>query len=69
LQSMKSTLRQQFNLAVCESAHQDSRQQAQLTLASVAGTRALLDTQFQRVEDFITSRYGLRIARVAFQYL
>ena len=69
LQSVKSKLRLQFNIAICESNFQDSWQRAQIALTSISTAKTILETLFLRVEEFIAAHYGLRIDKIDIRYL
>lgn len=67
--SLKDRLRQRFNVAVIESGHQDSWQQAQVTVASIALSRRTLDQVLSRVESFVTETYPMFSVAVEREYL
>ena len=55
LRSLKDRLRQRFNVSVAETGFQDRPGRAELTVATVAGTRALADALLDRVDAFVES--------------
>ncbi|MBN2345576.1 MAG: DUF503 domain-containing protein [Candidatus Aminicenantes bacterium] len=66
--SLKERLKNQFNVAVAESDHQDLWQRAQLTVVSLAPGRPDLESTFRQVEDFVCRHYALRITRLRIRY-
>jgi len=61
-------LKNKFNIAVAESDYQDLWQKAQLSVVSLAASRAILENTFQQVEDFIYLNSALQISKIRIQY-
>jgi uncharacterized protein YlxP (DUF503 family) len=68
LSSVKERLRNKFNIAIVESGHQEQWQKAQLTIVSLGPNRAILDSAFQQIEDFIFLNYAVEISRMQVRY-
>ena len=68
LSSLKERLKNKFNIAVAESDYQDLWQKAQLSVVSLAASRAILENTFQQVEDFIYLNSALQISKIRIQY-
>ena len=68
LSSLKERLKNKFNIAVVESDYQDLWQKAQLSIVSLAPTRAILENTFKQIEDFIFLNYALQISKIEIQY-
>ncbi len=68
LSSLKERLRHKFNIAIVESDHQDQWQKAQLTIVSIGPSRAILESAFQQIEDFIFLNYAVEISRLQVRY-
>jgi len=69
VRSLKEKLRRRFNVAVIESGHQDSWQQAQISLVTIALDQGLLDRIFSRIEVFIEESYPMFAVSVDREYL
>jgi len=68
LSSLKERLRRKFNIAVVESGHQEQWQKAQLAIVSLGPSRALLESAFQQIEEFIYLNYAVEISRLQVRY-
>jgi uncharacterized protein YlxP (DUF503 family) len=68
LSSLKERLKNKFNIALAESDYQDLWQKAQLSVVSLAPTRAILENTFKQIEDFIFLNYALQISKIEIQY-
>jgi hypothetical protein len=68
LSSLKERLKHKFNIAVAESDDQDLWQKAQLSVVALGPGRALLDSTFQQIEDFIFLNYAVQISKMKVQY-
>ena len=55
VRSLKDRLRGRFNVSVAETGMQDRPDRAVLTVATVAGTRALADSLLDRIDTFVES--------------
>jgi uncharacterized protein YlxP (DUF503 family) len=55
LRSLKDRLRSKYNVAVAETGLQGVHHRAEVTVATVAGTRALADALLDRVDAFVAS--------------
>jgi hypothetical protein len=64
LSSLKERLKHKFNIAVAESDYQDLWQKAQLSVVTIGPNRAVLESVFQQVEDFIYQNYAVEISRM-----
>lgn len=53
LNSLKTRLRNRFNIALCETGFQDKWQRSELGMAAVAGTRRGVDKTIQGVVSFL----------------
>jgi uncharacterized protein YlxP (DUF503 family) len=68
LSSMKERLKHKFNIAIAESDYQDLWQKAQLTIVSLGQGRAMLESTFQQIEDFIFLNYAVQISKMKVEY-
>jgi len=68
LSSLKERLRHKFNIAVVESDYQDLWQKAQLSVVALSPGRALLESVFQQIEDFIFLNYAVQISKLKVRY-
>jgi len=68
LSSLKERLKNKFNVAVAESDHQDLWQQAQLSVVTLGPGRAVLESTFQQIEEFIFLNYAVQISKMKVQY-
>ncbi|HSQ34404.1 MAG TPA: DUF503 domain-containing protein [Candidatus Binatia bacterium] len=66
--SLKKRLKNKFNIAVAESAHQELWQKAQLAIVSLAASRTFLERTFKEIEDFIYLNYAVQISRMEIRY-
>jgi hypothetical protein len=64
LSSLKERLKHKFNVAVAESDYQDLWQQAQLSVVTLGANRAILESAFQQIEEFIFMNYAVQISRL-----
>ncbi len=64
LSSLKERLKHKFNIAVAESDYQDLWQKAQLSVVTIGPNRAVLESVFQQIEDFIYQNYAVEISRM-----
>ena len=55
IRSLKDRLRRRFNVSVAETGLQDRPDRAEITVATVAGTRALADSLLDRLDAFVES--------------
>lgn len=53
LNSLKTRLRNKFNVSVCETGYQDKWQRSELAIVTVANTRRLADRFSQNVISFL----------------
>lgn len=68
LSSLKERLKHKFNVAVAESGFQDLWQQAQLAVVTLGPNRAILESTFQQIEDFIFMNYSVQISRMQVRF-
>ncbi len=68
LSSLKERLKNKFNVAVAESDYQDLWQKAQLSVVTLSPGRAVLESAFQQIEDFIYLNYAVQVSRMKVQY-
>ena len=68
LSSLKERLKNKFNIAVVESDYQDLWQKAQLSVVTLGPGRAILESTFQQIEDFIFLNYAVQVSRMKVQY-
>ena len=68
LSSLKERLKNKFNVAVAESDYQDLWQKAQMSVVTIGPGRAMLESTFQQIEDFIYQNYAVQISRLKVQY-
>ncbi|MCX6554413.1 MAG: DUF503 domain-containing protein [Candidatus Aminicenantes bacterium] len=68
LSSLKKRLKNKFNIAVAESAYQELWQKAQIAIVSLGACRAILDSTFKGIEDFIFLNYTVQITQLKIQY-
>jgi uncharacterized protein YlxP (DUF503 family) len=68
LSSLKERLKHKFNIAVVESDYQDLWQKAQLSLVTLGPSRAILESTFKQIEDFIFLNYAIQISKMKIQY-
>jgi uncharacterized protein YlxP (DUF503 family) len=68
LSSLKERLRHKFNIAVVESDYQDLWQKAQLSVVALSPGRALLESVFQQIEDFIFLNYAVQISKLKVRF-
>lgn len=66
--SLKERLKNKFNVAVAESDYQDLWQKAQLSVVTLAPGRAILESTFRQIEDFIFQNYAVQISRMKVRY-
>lgn len=69
LSSLKERLKNKFNIAVVESDYQDLWQKAQLSIVSLGANRAILESTFKQIEDFIYLNTALQISKINIQYI
>jgi uncharacterized protein YlxP (DUF503 family) len=68
LSSLKERLKNKFNVAVAESDYQDLWQKAQLSVVTLGPGRAILESTFQQIEDFIYLNYAVQVSKMKVQY-
>lgn len=68
LSSLKSRLRNQFNVSVAETAHQDVWQRSELSVAVVAGDRRQADSILESADRMVESNPSVRIMDTAGDY-
>jgi uncharacterized protein len=68
LSSLKKRLKNKFNIAVAESEFQDLWQKAQLAIAALGPSRAIVDNTFKEIEDFIYLNYSVQITQMKIRY-
>jgi uncharacterized protein len=68
LSSLKERLKNKFNVAVAESDCQDLWQKAQLSVVTLGPGRAVLESTFRQIEDFIFLNYAVQISKMKVQY-
>lgn len=64
VKSLKSRMRQKFNVSVSETGLQDVHQAAEITVAVVAGDRGSVDSILDHVDQFVESDGRALIQRV-----
>ena len=69
LQSLKTGLRNKFNVSVAETGSRDLWQRAELGLAVVAGDRSVLENEVSRILDFIHCREGVVVIKDSVEYI
>lgn len=69
VRSLKEKLRRRFNVAVIESGHLDSRQQAQISLVTLSLDQGVLDRVFSRIEAFVDESYPMFSVFVDREYI
>jgi uncharacterized protein YlxP (DUF503 family) len=57
LRSLKSRIRNRFEVSVAETAHQDRHQRAQLSVAVVGPDQAPLDALLQEILSFVEANF------------
>jgi hypothetical protein len=68
LSSLKKRLKNKFNIAIAESDYQDLWQKAQIAIVALGPNRAIVDSTFKEIEDFIFLNYAVQITQMKFQY-
>ena len=69
LQSLKARLRQELNVSVAETGHQDSWQRAEISCSSVGSDRRVVEETLRAADRMVERADGARIVDSATNYI